>query len=107
MGTIERGETNLSLQNLAKLSTALGLTMSDLLSGVEAKAEELAQTPKAGRQKLKSVATLEGKRRAALKKAAALDAARKEELKLVLKLQDDIRRGYEEVDRIRIKEKKP
>jgi transcriptional regulator with XRE-family HTH domain len=35
MGTIERGETNLSFKNLAKLSAALGITLSQLLSGVE------------------------------------------------------------------------
>ena len=42
MGTIERGETNLSFKNLAKLSAALGITLSQLLSGVERKANELA-----------------------------------------------------------------
>lgn len=41
MGTIERGETNLSFKNLAKLSAALGITLSQLLSGVERKANEL------------------------------------------------------------------
>ena len=41
MGTIERGETNLSFKNLAKLSAALGITLSQLLSGVERKASEL------------------------------------------------------------------
>ncbi len=44
MGTIERGETNLSFKNLAKLSAALGITLSQLLSGVEKKANELAVT---------------------------------------------------------------
>jgi transcriptional regulator with XRE-family HTH domain len=42
MGTIERGETNLSFKNLAKLSAALGITLSQLLSGVEKRANELA-----------------------------------------------------------------
>jgi transcriptional regulator with XRE-family HTH domain len=41
MGTIERGETNLSFKNLAKLSAALGITLSQLLSGVERKANKL------------------------------------------------------------------
>ena len=35
MGTIERGETNLSFQNLAKISAALGITLSEMLRGVE------------------------------------------------------------------------
>jgi transcriptional regulator with XRE-family HTH domain len=41
MGTIERGETNLSFRNLAKLSAALGITLSQLLSGVERRAKKL------------------------------------------------------------------
>jgi transcriptional regulator with XRE-family HTH domain len=41
MGTIERGETNLSFKNLARLADALGITFSQLLSGVEKKAKEL------------------------------------------------------------------
>jgi len=45
MGTIERGETNLSLLNLARVSSALGITLSQLLSGVEKKAETLASVP--------------------------------------------------------------
>jgi transcriptional regulator with XRE-family HTH domain len=39
MGAIERGETNLSFQNLVKVSTALEITLSQLLSGVEKKAK--------------------------------------------------------------------
>ena len=35
MGTIERGESNLSFLNLVKVSTALGITVSQLLSGLE------------------------------------------------------------------------
>ena len=42
MGTIERGETNLSFKNLARVSAALGITLSQLLSGVEKRANELA-----------------------------------------------------------------
>jgi transcriptional regulator with XRE-family HTH domain len=41
MGTIERGETNLSFQNLAKVAAGLGITLSKLLSGVEKRAAEL------------------------------------------------------------------
>lgn len=42
MGTIERGETNLSLQNLARVAAGLGITMSKLLSGIERLAARLA-----------------------------------------------------------------
>ena len=42
MGTIERGETNLSFKHLTSLSAALGITLSQLLSGVEKRANELA-----------------------------------------------------------------
>jgi len=43
MGTIERGESNLSFQNLAKVSKALGITLAQRLSGVEKRAELLAK----------------------------------------------------------------
>jgi transcriptional regulator with XRE-family HTH domain len=39
MGTIERGESNLSLQNIAKVAGALGITLSALFLGVEDEAE--------------------------------------------------------------------
>jgi transcriptional regulator with XRE-family HTH domain len=39
MGTIERGESNLSFQNLVKVSKALGITLAKLLSGIERRAE--------------------------------------------------------------------
>lgn len=35
MGTVERGESNLSFSNLAKIADALGITLSQMLSGVE------------------------------------------------------------------------
>jgi len=35
MGTIERGESNLSFSNLFKISQGLGITLSQLLSGLE------------------------------------------------------------------------
>jgi transcriptional regulator with XRE-family HTH domain len=41
MGTIERGETNLSFQNLAKVAAGLGITLSKLLSSVERRAAGL------------------------------------------------------------------
>jgi transcriptional regulator with XRE-family HTH domain len=43
MGTIERGESNLSFSNLVKVSQGLGITLSELLSGLEKRA---AHTPK-------------------------------------------------------------
>jgi transcriptional regulator with XRE-family HTH domain len=43
MGTIERGESNVSFQNLAKVSSALGITLAQLLSGVEKRAELLTK----------------------------------------------------------------
>lgn len=45
MGTVERGESNLSFTNLAKISTALGITLSQLLSGLEKRADTLARKP--------------------------------------------------------------
>ena len=42
MGTIERGESNLSFQNLVKVAKGLGITLSQLLSGLEKRAEGLA-----------------------------------------------------------------
>ena len=38
MGTVERGESNLSFSNLVKISTALGVTLSEMLSGLEKRA---------------------------------------------------------------------
>jgi transcriptional regulator with XRE-family HTH domain len=41
MGTIERGETNLSLQNLARIAVGLGITLSKLFSGIERQSARL------------------------------------------------------------------
>ena len=41
MGTIERGESNLSFQNLVKVARGLEITLSQLLSDVEKRAQEL------------------------------------------------------------------
>ena len=51
MGTIERGESNLSFTNLHKVSKALGITLSQMLSGLEKRAEALSvgPTPRGGR----------------------------------------------------------
>ncbi len=35
VGQIERAEKNISFENLTKLSTALGITLAELLSGLE------------------------------------------------------------------------
>jgi transcriptional regulator with XRE-family HTH domain len=45
MGSIERGETNLSFQNLVKVAAALEITLSQLVSGVEKKARLLEPEP--------------------------------------------------------------
>ncbi len=42
MGTIERGESNLSFQNIAKVATTLGVSLSALFRDLEAKAQTLA-----------------------------------------------------------------
>jgi len=40
MGTVERGESNLSFSNLVKVAGALGVTLSQLLSGIEKRAAD-------------------------------------------------------------------
>ena len=50
MGTIERGETNLSLQNLARIAAGIEITLSKLFSGIEREATRLAgKRPPAGK----------------------------------------------------------
>jgi transcriptional regulator with XRE-family HTH domain len=41
MGTVERGESNISFTNLAKIATALDITLAGLLSGIEKRAAKL------------------------------------------------------------------
>ena len=41
-GTIERGESNLSFQNIAKVARTLDISLSVLFTGLEAKAKLLA-----------------------------------------------------------------
>lgn len=41
MGTLERGEANVSLGNLSKISTALSITLSELFRGVDKRTEAL------------------------------------------------------------------
>lgn len=45
MGTIERGESNLSFQNIAKVATKLGVPLSTLFDGLEGRARTLAPQP--------------------------------------------------------------
>jgi transcriptional regulator with XRE-family HTH domain len=42
MGTVERGESNLSFQNIAKVATTLGVPLSTLFSDLETNAQLLA-----------------------------------------------------------------
>jgi transcriptional regulator with XRE-family HTH domain len=42
MGTVERGESNLSFQNIAKVATTLGVPLSTLFHGLEGKAQVAA-----------------------------------------------------------------
>ena len=42
MGTVERGESNLSFQNIAKVATTLGVSLSTLFLDLEEKAQILA-----------------------------------------------------------------
>src|SRR5208282_424413 len=39
MGTIERGESNLSFQNIARVAITLGIPLASLFLGLEAKAQ--------------------------------------------------------------------
>ncbi len=45
IGQIERGEKNISFANLAKVAGVLGMTMSELLSGLEGGQEGVVQHP--------------------------------------------------------------
>lgn len=64
MGTVERGESNLSFQNIARVAIALDITLSALFQGVEEKARGLAEetagpsarkTAKSGKPKSRSL----------------------------------------------------
>jgi transcriptional regulator with XRE-family HTH domain len=43
MGTIERGESNLSFQNTLKVAITLGVTLSDLFLDLERRVQELPE----------------------------------------------------------------
>ena len=42
MGTVERGESNLSFQNIAKVATTLGVSLAELFSDLENRARNMA-----------------------------------------------------------------
>jgi hypothetical protein len=42
MGTVERGESNLSFQNIAQVATTLGVPLSTLFRDLEDRAQSLA-----------------------------------------------------------------
>ena len=46
MGTVERGESNLSFQNIVKVAITLGVPLSTLFRDLEGKAQLLAQPEK-------------------------------------------------------------
>jgi transcriptional regulator with XRE-family HTH domain len=46
MGGIERGERNLTVQTVLTVAKGLGLTMSELFSGIEKQTEAAKQSPK-------------------------------------------------------------
>jgi transcriptional regulator with XRE-family HTH domain len=52
MGTLERGEANVSLGNLQKISKALGITLSELFKTVEKRAEAVGRDTAGRRPKL-------------------------------------------------------
>ncbi len=49
MGGIERGEHNLTIETVMTISTGLGMTMSELLAGIE----KQVGTPSGGRRRTK------------------------------------------------------
>jgi transcriptional regulator with XRE-family HTH domain len=48
MGTVERGESNLSFENIARVARGLGITLSALFSDLEGKAPGLKAAQGAG-----------------------------------------------------------
>jgi ribosome-binding protein aMBF1 (putative translation factor) len=51
MGTIERGESNLSFSNVVKVSQGLGITLSQLVSGIDESGSEPTKRPIAGEER--------------------------------------------------------
>jgi transcriptional regulator with XRE-family HTH domain len=54
MGTVERGESNLSFQNILKVATTLGVTLSTLFLDIEEKAQMVEAKPKSATSMLKT-----------------------------------------------------
>ena len=54
MGTIERGESNLSFQNIVKVAETLGVSLSVLFADLERAASETPGRAARGAQKKKS-----------------------------------------------------
>jgi transcriptional regulator with XRE-family HTH domain len=54
MGTVERGESNLSFQNIVKVATTLGVTLSTLFLDIEGRAKLLPAKPALGSAKAKN-----------------------------------------------------
>jgi transcriptional regulator with XRE-family HTH domain len=51
MGTVERGESNLSFQNIARVAGTLGVSLSTLFLELEARAQTLAAQSAAAQKK--------------------------------------------------------
>ncbi len=51
IGQIERGEKNISFSNLAKISSVLGVTLSEMLAGLEAGDKPIAKSMRGGDHK--------------------------------------------------------
>ena len=47
MGTVERGESNLSFQNIVRVAETLGVSLSVLFADLESAAEKLRQAEQA------------------------------------------------------------
>jgi transcriptional regulator with XRE-family HTH domain len=57
MGTVERGESNLSFENILKVATSLGITLSALFTDIEGRAKTLTAKSETGKTGLKSQKT--------------------------------------------------
>lgn len=94
VGTVERGETNLSLQSMATIAMGLDVTLSELFEGVESRAQKITNATAAKEQQkaLRKAKELIERRRAAQKKAAELKAAHKRALNEAAEIQLEITR---------------
>ena len=45
-GELERGEANVTLENIVKVSKGLGITLSELFAGVELRAASVTRAPR-------------------------------------------------------------